>query len=92
MKVTCVQMDMHLALTQADVDSNYAHAREMIQKAIEQEHPGRFSNTVKVMREASLGKKPVGQEWLPPFRRYSETGRVWEASQAGKTPAPEALS
>jgi len=39
MKVTCVQMDMRLALTQADVDSNYAHARELIQKAVEQEHP-----------------------------------------------------
>lgn len=39
MKISCVQLDMKLALTQADVDSNYAHAQEMIRKTIEQEKP-----------------------------------------------------
>ena len=39
MRVSCIQMDNRLGLTQADVDANFAHAKEMIRKTIEAEHP-----------------------------------------------------
>ena len=39
MKISCVQMDMKLALSQADLAFNFAHAEEMVRKTIEQEKP-----------------------------------------------------
>ena len=39
MKISCVQMDMKLALSQADLDFNFAHAEEMVRKTIRQEKP-----------------------------------------------------